>query len=201
MLTVEERLRLCHQGTAWMGTLIEKQLRELTDLLAAADAWCTKVEHLTEAEDVMRRNAIEHQAEAEKLRKALAAAERSDAESLAMYRCARDRADRLQREIDEIKQSAPETALQSFDRIWRTLAVPANHMLTPGASPMDNRRVDHYERADGFYAGMSDAGYCKYVGLRIGGKLRWHVSRDHSQPGDELHTVGISREDFLKIKV
>ena len=31
MLTVEERLRLCHQGTAWMGTLIEKQLRELAD--------------------------------------------------------------------------------------------------------------------------------------------------------------------------
>ena len=37
MLTVEERLRLCHQGTAWMGTLIEKQLRELTDLLAASE--------------------------------------------------------------------------------------------------------------------------------------------------------------------
>ena len=113
MLTVEERLRLCHQGTAWMGTLIEKQLRELADLLAAsersdaeslamyrsardradrlqreideikqtefprrvekvAEAWRTKVEHLTEAESVMRRNAIEHQAEAEKLREALA---------------------------------------------------------------------------------------------------------------------------------
>lgn len=67
MLTVEERLRLCHQGTAWMGTLIEKQLRELTDLLAAS--------------------------------------ERSHAESLAMYRSARDRADRLQCEIDEIKQT------------------------------------------------------------------------------------------------
>lgn len=67
MLTVEERLRLCHRGTAWMGTLIEKQLRELADLLAAS--------------------------------------ERSDAESLAMYHSARDRADRLQREIDEIKQS------------------------------------------------------------------------------------------------
>ena len=105
MLTVEERLRLCHQGTAWMGALIEKQLRELTDLLAAADAWRTKAEHLAEAEAVMRRNAIEHQAEAEKLREALVASERSNVESLAMYRSARDRADRLQREIDEIKQT------------------------------------------------------------------------------------------------
>ena len=67
MLTVEERLRLCHQGTAWHGDLIKKQLTELAELLAAS--------------------------------------ERSDAESLAMYRSARDRADRLQREIDEIKQT------------------------------------------------------------------------------------------------
>ena len=67
MLTVEERLRLCHQGTAWHGDLIKKQLTELAELLAAI--------------------------------------ERSDAESLAMYHSARDRADRLQREIDKIKQT------------------------------------------------------------------------------------------------
>lgn len=100
-----------------------------------------------------------------------------------------------------IEQHAPETALQLFDRIWRTLAVPANHVLTPGASRIDYWIVDYYERSDGFYAGMSGAGYCKYVGLRIDGKFRWRVSCDHSQPGDELRAVGISREDFLKIKV
>lgn len=100
-----------------------------------------------------------------------------------------------------IEQPAPETALQLFDRIWRALAVPANHVLTPGASRMDNWSVDRYERADGFYAGMTDAGYYKYVGLRIDGKFQWRVSCDHSQPGDELRYDNISREDFLKIKV
>ncbi len=37
MLTVEERLRLCHQGTAWHGDLIKKQLTELAELLAASE--------------------------------------------------------------------------------------------------------------------------------------------------------------------
>lgn len=113
MLTVEERLRLCHQGTAWHGDLIKKQLTELAELLAASErsdaeslvmyrsardradrlqreideieqtefprrvekvarVWRAKVERLTEAEAVMRRNAFEHQAEAKKLREALA---------------------------------------------------------------------------------------------------------------------------------
>lgn len=113
MITIEERLRLCHQGTAWHGDLIKKQLTELADLLAAsersdaeslqmyrsareraeqlqleideikqtefprrvqkvADAWRAKVEQLTEAETVMRRNAVEWQAETLKLREALA---------------------------------------------------------------------------------------------------------------------------------
>lgn len=117
MLTVEERLRLCHQGTAWRGDLIKKQLTELAELLAASErsdaeslamyrsardradhlqreideikqiefprrvekvagVWRAKVEQLTEAESVMRRNAFEHQAEAKKLREALAACAR-----------------------------------------------------------------------------------------------------------------------------
>jgi hypothetical protein len=100
-----------------------------------------------------------------------------------------------------IKQHAPETAIQLFDRIWRTLAIPANHVSTQGASRMDNWSVDCYERADGFYAGMTDAGYYKYVGFRIDGKFRWRVSCNHSHPGDELRYDNISREDFLKIKV
>ena len=100
-----------------------------------------------------------------------------------------------------IEQPASETALQLFDRIWRAIAVPANHVLTPGADRRNNWSVDRYERADGFYAGMSDAGYYKYVGLRIDGKFRWRVSCDHSQPGDELRYDSISREDFLKVKV
>ena len=37
MLTVEERLARCHQGTAWMGSLIKQQLTELADLLAASE--------------------------------------------------------------------------------------------------------------------------------------------------------------------
>ena len=37
MLTVEERLARCHQGTAWMGSLIKQQLTELAELLAASE--------------------------------------------------------------------------------------------------------------------------------------------------------------------
>ena len=37
MLTVEERLARCHQGTAWMGSLIKQQLTELADLLATSE--------------------------------------------------------------------------------------------------------------------------------------------------------------------
>ena len=113
MLTIDERLARCLQGTAWMGSLIKQQLTELADLLAASErsdaeslamyrsardradhlqreideikqtefprrvekvagAWRAKVEQLTEAEAVMRRNAAEWQAETLKLREALA---------------------------------------------------------------------------------------------------------------------------------
>ena len=80
MLTVEERLRLCHQGTAWHGDLIKKQLTELAELLAAI--------------------------------------ERSDAESLAMYHSARDRTNRLQREIDKIKQTEFSRRVDRHEPIW-----------------------------------------------------------------------------------
>lgn len=113
MITIEERLARCHQGTAWHGDLIKKQLTELAELLAASErsdaeslamyrsardradhlqreideikqtefprrvekvagAWRAKVEQLTEAESVMRRNAAEWQTETLKLREALA---------------------------------------------------------------------------------------------------------------------------------
>ena len=100
-----------------------------------------------------------------------------------------------------IEQPASETALQHFDRVWRALAIPANHVPVLGKGRMNNWSVDRYERADGFYAGMSDAGYYKYVGLRVDGKFQWRVSCDNTQPGDELRYDSISREDFLKVKV
>lgn len=114
MLTVEERLARCHQGTAWMGALIKQQLTELADLLAAS--------------------------------------ERSGAESLAMYRSARDRADRLQREIDEIKQSEFPRRVEKVAEAWRAKV----ENLTEAEAVMRRNAFEHQAEAEKLRAALVD---------------------------------------------
>ena len=60
MLTVEERLRLCHQGTAWYGDLIKKQLTELARTVGRAGMLRYFVEFRTRPADLAVKDVKKH---------------------------------------------------------------------------------------------------------------------------------------------
>jgi len=91
------------------------------------------------------------------------------------------------------------TPLARFEQIYKAVATRENH-VRPSHPQMDNWAVDRYERADGYFAGMMDNGYYKYVGLKIDGKQVWRVSCAYTSPSDALRYDNISCEDFATME-
>ncbi len=61
--------------------------------------------------------------------------------------------------------------------------------------PQSTWSVDLYE-ADDWFAGMSDAGYCRYVGRKVNGKVAWRVDEIYGKP---YRFDSITEEEFLTV--
>ncbi len=90
--------------------------------------------------------------------------------------------------------------LEKFETLYRAVATSQHHVC-PNHPRMDSWAVDRYERDDGYFAGMSDAGYHKFVGRKLDGKVLWRVSGDYNQPVTELRFDAISKGDFLALEI
>lgn len=90
--------------------------------------------------------------------------------------------------------------LEKFESLYQTVADRKNY-VRPAHPQMDGWSVDRYERNDGYFAGMTDAGYYKFVGRKLNGKVLWRVSCAYNQPGDELRFDAISKGDFLTLEI
>jgi hypothetical protein len=60
---------------------------------------------------------------------------------------------------------------------------------------MDNWSVDIYKDGD-WFAGMTDAGYCRYVGKKVDGKVAWRVDEAYGNP---YRFDSITEEQFLTV--
>lgn len=85
--------------------------------------------------------------------------------------------------------------MNKFEAAYSKIATRKNY-IEPNYPRMDNWSMDRYEAADGWFAGMSDAGYSKWVGLRVDGKVVWRVSDYYPKP---LEYSGITEEEFNKL--
>ena len=85
----------------------------------------------------------------------------------------------------------------TFEEFYRKVAV-TKYYKQPSYPRMDNWAIDLYETPTGFIAGMSDAGYCRWVGYIQKGVVKWKVTENYPRP---LNFVGITEEEFNNIKL
>lgn len=75
--------------------------------------------------------------------------------------------------------------MTAFEKIYQKVAVTANY-LQPTYPRMDNWAVDRWELAAGpgtFFAGMTDAGYRRYIGYSQAGRVVWRVDESYGPQG------------------
>jgi hypothetical protein len=87
--------------------------------------------------------------------------------------------------------------VDKFEEVYRIIATRKNY-VQPNYPRMDSWAIDLYERADGMFAGMSDAGYSRWVGKKVDGKVVWRVSDYYPKP---LEFSGISVDEFKTLSV
>lgn len=85
----------------------------------------------------------------------------------------------------------------TFEEFYRKVAV-TKFYKEPSYHRLGDWDVDLYETPTGFIAGMSDAGYCRWVGYMQNGDVKWKVTDKYPQP---LKFVGITEEEFNNIKL
>jgi hypothetical protein len=85
--------------------------------------------------------------------------------------------------------------MMTFQQLYTKIAIEKFY-LRPNYPRMDNWAVDLYETPSGFIAGMSDGGYCRWVGFKHGDKIKWKVSDNYPNP---LEFVGITEEEFQNL--
>lgn len=87
--------------------------------------------------------------------------------------------------------------MSKFDEIYRKIATPKNY-IQPNHPRMDNWAVDRYEAGE-WFAGMSDAGYCRWVGqFDVNGRVVWRVDDCYPRP---LTYSGITVDQFEALTV
>lgn len=84
-----------------------------------------------------------------------------------------------------------------FEKIYRKIAVTKNYIAKPRSSGMDNWSMDRWLVQIGpeqeIIVGMSDAGYSRWVAMKVSGKIIWRVNDYYPNP---LSFCDISEEDF-----
>ena len=87
--------------------------------------------------------------------------------------------------------------MTKFEEFYKKIAIGKNY-LAPNYPRMDNWAVDRYECGT-WFAGMSDAGYSKWVGkFDINGKVLWKVADYYPNP---LEYSGITEEEFNVLEI
>lgn len=69
---------------------------------------------------------------------------------------------------------------QAFDKIFRKISTNKNY-IEPKYPRMDNWSMDIWVE-DGWFAQMTDAGYCRAVGMKVDGKVLWRVDEVYGKP-------------------
>lgn len=87
--------------------------------------------------------------------------------------------------------------MNKFEEVYRALATQKNY-VDVNYPRLDNWAVDRYERSDGLFAGMSDGGYCRWVGQMVSGKVIWRVNDYYPKP---IEYVGIDEQAFQELKL
>lgn len=83
----------------------------------------------------------------------------------------------------------------AFTKFYSKVAVEDNY-IKPKYARMDNWAVDRYESGD-LIAGMSDAGYRRYIGQRDSdGKVKWRIDESYGPGGTKYEYFGITQEEF-----
>ncbi len=85
--------------------------------------------------------------------------------------------------------------MNKFEALYNKIAISKNY-IEPTYPRMDNWSLDRYETADGMFTGTGDAGYSKWVGKRVDGKVVWRVSEYYPKP---IEYSGITEENFNKV--
>ena len=91
--------------------------------------------------------------------------------------------------------------MATFQELYRKIAVTKNY-LQPQYPRMDNWAVDQYELPLGeitYFAGMSDGGYCRYIGMMVLGKVDWRVDESYGPQGTVYKFSGITEEGLAAI--
>ena len=81
-----------------------------------------------------------------------------------------------------------------FEALYQRIALPGNLCKAPPGR-LDNWAVDRYETPDGYFAGMADAGYSRFVGRRVAGQV-WRVDWAFGKP---LVFYKITAAEFAQI--
>jgi hypothetical protein len=85
-------------------------------------------------------------------------------------------------------------SIETFERAYSSIATSKNY-VKPTYARMDGWAVDRYEQDDGWFAGMMDAGYSRFVGQRdSAGSVIWRV--DESYINKRLMYYGITPDEF-----
>lgn len=83
--------------------------------------------------------------------------------------------------------------MTKFDELYRKISTNKNY-VTPKYPRMDNWAVDLYQTPDGWFAGMGDGGYSRWVGrMDAEGRVLWRVSDYYPKP---LVYDSITAEEF-----
>ena len=73
-----------------------------------------------------------------------------------------------------------------FEKIYRKIAVTKNYIAKPRSSGMDNWSMDRWLVQIGpeqeIIVGMSDAGYSRWVAIKVSGKIIWRVNDYYPNP-------------------
>ena len=87
--------------------------------------------------------------------------------------------------------------MSKFEELYRKIADRKNY-IQPNYPRMDNWAVDRYENGE-YFAGMSDAGYCRWVGrMSEDCKVMWRVNDYYPKP---LEYSGITAEEFEALTI
>ena len=96
--------------------------------------------------------------------------------------------------------------MTAFEQIYRKVAVNANY-LQPSYPRMDNWAVDRWEMAANnedrglFFAGMTDGGYCRYIGYAERGHVVWRIDEAYGPKGTVYTFRNITQETLDAIDV